>query len=56
MASILPGKECGSCGRLTHEYTEFKCPKCGKGTIVRCKHCRETSNIYRCSECGFEGP
>ncbi|MCL5100133.1 MAG: zinc finger domain-containing protein [Candidatus Marsarchaeota archaeon] len=56
MASILPGKECRSCGRLTHEYTEFKCPRCGKDTIVRCKHCRETSNIYKCNECGFEGP
>ena len=56
IASILPGKTCVSCGRLTHEYTEFKCPKCGKDMIIRCMHCREISNSYKCSECEFEGP
>jgi predicted RNA-binding Zn-ribbon protein involved in translation (DUF1610 family) len=34
----------------------FKCPKCGKGDIVRCKHCREIAAKYKCPECGFEGP
>ncbi len=52
----LPGKRCGSCGHLSHEYTEFRCPSCGEGMIVRDKHCREISNIYRCQACGFEGP
>ncbi len=56
MSEILPGKICSSCGRLTHKYSEFKCPKCGKTTIIRCDHCREISNTYKCSECGFEGP
>ena len=55
MADVIPGKVCVSCGRLTSEYTEFKCPKCGKTTIIRCAHCREISNVYKCSECGFEG-
>ncbi|MCL4373766.1 zinc finger domain-containing protein [Candidatus Marsarchaeota archaeon] len=53
---VLPGKRCVSCGRLTSEYTEFKCPKCGKGTIIRCDHCREITNSYKCDVCGFEGP
>lgn len=56
MAEVLPGKTCVSCGRLTHEYTEFKCPACGKETIVRCYHCREISNTYVCKSCKFEGP
>lgn len=56
MVEVMPGKTCVSCGRLTSSYTEFKCPKCGKGIIVRCYHCREITNTYKCSECGFEGP
>jgi len=34
----------------------FKCPKCGKSTIVRSKHDRQIAAKYVCSECGFEGP
>ncbi len=34
----------------------FKCPKCGKAEIVRCKNCREIVAKYKCPECGFEGP
>ncbi len=56
IADVLPGKACVSCGRLTSDYTEFKCPKCGKTTIIRCLHCREIGNRYICKECGFEGP
>jgi len=52
----LVGKVCSSCGRLTSDYTQFKCPVCGKTEITRCKHCRETYNKYRCKECDFEGP
>ena len=52
----LIGKICSSCGRLTQDYTEFKCPVCGKSTLVRCKQCRETYNKYRCKDCEFEGP
>ena len=52
----MPGKSCVSCGRLTSDYTEFKCPKCGKETIIRCLHCREIGNRYICKECEFEGP
>ncbi|MCL5412497.1 MAG: zinc finger domain-containing protein [Candidatus Marsarchaeota archaeon] len=54
--SVLPGKVCVSCGRLTNEYTEFQCPKCGNSKVIRCYHCREISNIYKCADCGFEGP
>lgn len=54
--NTLAGKVCGSCGRLTSEYTEFKCPKCGSTTTIRCKQCRETHNTYACKECDFEGP
>ncbi|MGC8538674.1 MAG: zinc finger domain-containing protein [Candidatus Micrarchaeia archaeon] len=53
---MLPGKVCSSCGRLTNDYVSFKCPKCGKSTIIRCSHCRETYTKYTCEVCGFEGP
>ena len=50
-------KTCSTCNKaVMDDYIEFKCPKCGKAKIVRCKHCRETSKIYACPECGFEGP
>lgn len=52
----LSGKVCSSCGRLTSEYTEFKCPSCGETTIVRCKRCRENFARYKCEKCKFEGP
>jgi len=35
---------------------KFKCPKCGKQEIIRCKTCRKTVAKYTCPECGFEGP
>ncbi|MCL5007921.1 MAG: zinc finger domain-containing protein [Candidatus Marsarchaeota archaeon] len=53
---MLPGKVCTSCGRLSHNYTDFECPKCGKSRIIRCEHCRRRSNTYLCKECEFEGP
>ena len=56
MVDVMPGKVCVSCGRLTNDYTEFKCPTCGSGSIIRCHHCREISNSYKCKECNFEGP
>ena len=56
MTDGLPGKVCVSCGRLTSQYTRFMCPECGKGEIVRCYHCREINNTYRCTECNFVGP
>lgn len=34
----------------------FKCPKCGKTDVIRCKHCRVTAVKYRCKDCDFEGP
>ncbi len=49
-------KTCSSCGRTTEDYTEFKCPNCGKASIVRCKSCKENINKYACRECSFEGP
>ncbi|MCL4383203.1 MAG: zinc finger domain-containing protein [Candidatus Marsarchaeota archaeon] len=53
---MLPGKFCVSCGRLNSKYTEFKCPNCAKTAIIRCDHCKEIFNSYKCEECGFEGP
>ena len=31
-------------------------PNCGDSEIIRCTHCRETLNIYKCVKCGKEGP
>ena len=53
---ILPGKFCVSCGKLNNKYTEFKCPNCKKTVIIRCDHCKEIFNSYKCEECHFEGP
>ncbi|OYT27886.1 MAG: RNA-binding protein [Candidatus Altiarchaeales archaeon ex4484_96] len=51
------GKKCTSCEKEVDErYTEFKCPKCGKETIVRCSSCRVLGVNYTCSACGFTGP
>jgi Zn-ribbon RNA-binding protein len=50
------GKTCISCGRLTNQYVEFACPKCGEGIIIRCEECRMSYTKYRCPKCGFEGP
>ena len=47
-------KRCSTCGKLTKEYAEFPCGDCGE-QVVRCHHCRETRNPYKC-KCGFEGP
>ncbi len=56
MTTGMPGKVCSSCGRLSSQYVEFKCPKCGEGVITRCDECRMTYTRYRCDKCGFEGP
>lgn len=54
--SGLRGKICVSCGRLSSEYVEFKCPGCGKETIVRDRSCREKHTKYICQTCHTEGP
>jgi Zn-ribbon RNA-binding protein len=49
--------KCTSCKReVTDDYVKFKCPQCGKNTIVRCMKCRDTVTPYVCDECGFTGP
>ncbi|MFQ6051166.1 MAG: zinc finger domain-containing protein [Candidatus Hydrothermarchaeota archaeon] len=52
-------ESCTTCGEylLPHEsYTIFPCPNCGEVEIKRCHNCRRLSNVYKCSNCGFEGP
>ena len=52
-------KQCSSCKMSITNISGtaiFKCPKCGKTEIVRCKHCREIAAKYKCPECAFEGP
>jgi Zn-ribbon RNA-binding protein len=50
-------KKCSTCNKVvTDDKTEFHCPSCGKGIIVRCDHCKQTSKKYTCEECSFEGP
>jgi len=51
--------KCSSCKKTlinTQGSVKFTCPNCGKGVIIRCKHCREIAAKYECSECGFTGP
>ena len=40
--------------KMSREFSY--CPVCGKPTLIRCKHCRETYNKYKCKDCEFEGP
>jgi predicted RNA-binding Zn-ribbon protein involved in translation (DUF1610 family) len=54
--SGLRGKVCVSCGRLSADYIEFKCPGCLKETIVRDHGCREKHTKYICPNCHTEGP
>ena len=50
-------KKCSTCNKVvTDDKTEFHCPSCGKGIIVRCDHCKQTSKKYTCEDCSFEGP
>jgi len=48
-------KNCQTCGKQTKKYSEFPCVGCGVD-IVRCDHCRQISNPYKCQKCGREGP
>ena len=50
-------RKCVSCNKVvSSDYTEFKCPKCLKGTIIRCDTCKNSNRGYKCEECGFIGP
>ena len=50
-------EKCTGCNKeVTTNYTQFKCPSCGKNKIIRCNRCKATSKTYRCKECGFIGP
>lgn len=37
-------------------FVQFDCPECGEERIVRCRSCKNISNRYVCSKCGFSGP
>ncbi|MCF7860843.1 zinc finger domain-containing protein [Candidatus Woesearchaeota archaeon] len=50
---------CISCKKSVENeqgVTKFDCPNCGKSEIVRCKSCKKIAALYKCPECGFEGP
>jgi len=49
-------ENCTACGRQTKEFVTHTCPNCGETKMVRCQHCRETLNTYKCAKCGTEGP
>jgi len=50
-------ESCTSCNKeVREEYTQFKCPACGKSKIIRCNRCKSISKLYKCPECGFIGP
>ncbi len=48
-------KTCDSTGSRTTDYTEIKCPKCGK-IITRSFAAKSNMVKYKCQKCGFEGP
>ncbi len=59
MTEELIKEKCSSCKTMIMNIigsTKFQCPKCGKTTIIRCKHCRKLATKYKCENCGFEGP
>ncbi len=52
-------ERCISCKKdVTNDkgVAKFKCPECGKGKIIRCRHCREIAAKYTCKNCDFSGP
>ncbi len=52
-------ERCMSCREsITNQpgNVKFNCPSCGKGEIIRCKHCREIAAQFKCPGCGFTGP
>ena len=50
-------KTCTTCNKVvSSDHIEFKCPSCGKSTIIRCRHCSDSAKEYTCAECEFVGP
>lgn len=50
---------CTSCNvhiQAKGNFVKFMCPACNKQLIVRCKNCKDASVLYKCKNCGFEGP
>ena len=51
--------KCGACKKeLINDQgsTEFTCPNCNKGKVVRCAQCRKLGTKWKCSVCDYEGP
>ncbi|HYK93572.1 MAG TPA: zinc finger domain-containing protein [Thermoplasmata archaeon] len=51
-------QKCTSCGSALsgRGATHFPCPDCGQVTLGRDARCRDQSVLYKCPQCGFEGP
>jgi predicted RNA-binding Zn-ribbon protein involved in translation (DUF1610 family) len=47
---------CGVSVESERIWVEFKCPGCGKESIIRCEKCKRLENPYTCKGCGFTGP
>ncbi|MBI3412631.1 MAG: RNA-binding protein [Candidatus Aenigmarchaeota archaeon] len=47
---------CGSSVVYAGTFVEFLCPNCNQDLIRRCEKCKNLSNNYKCSKCGFMGP
>ncbi len=51
--------KCSSCNRpisVGEKAVKFYCPNCGLVQIWRCEKCRMFARVYKCINCGFEGP
>jgi len=59
MSEKLSLVTCTSCGKPIppgSESTKFLCPNCGEIQIKRDGKCRKFGRLFKCPNCGFQGP